>query len=109
MRFTRRVKQRHPGSQREAAPVRSAGHRRSKTPKAHEPGPVPEHPTLPPEPPRFLQMERQVVADFRPQMLGELSRRRVAEQVTLALAARGGHAPGMDLEASAFAGAALAA
>ena len=75
MRFTRRVKQRHPGSQREAAPVRSAGHRRSKTPKAHEPGPVPEHPTLPPEPPRFLQMERQVVADFRPQMLGELSRR----------------------------------
>lgn len=41
--------------------------------------------------------------------LGELSRRRVAEHVTLALAARGGHAPGMDLAASAFTGAALAA
>ena len=41
--------------------------------------------------------------------LGERSRRRVAEQVTLVLAARGGHAPGMDLKASAFAGAALAA
>ena len=41
--------------------------------------------------------------------LGELSRRRVAEQVTLALAARGGHVPGMNLAASAFAGAALAA
>jgi hypothetical protein len=41
--------------------------------------------------------------------LGGLSRRRVAEQVTLALAARGGHSPGADLGASAFAGAALAA
>ena len=41
--------------------------------------------------------------------LGELSRRRVAEQVTLALAARGGHVPGMNLAASAFAGASLAA
>lgn len=41
--------------------------------------------------------------------LGELSRQRVAEQVTLALAARGGHAPGMAPAASAFTGAALAA
>jgi hypothetical protein len=41
--------------------------------------------------------------------LAELSRRRVAEQVTLALAARAGHERGDDLGASAFAGAALAA
>ena len=41
--------------------------------------------------------------------LGELRRRRVAEQVTLVLVARGGYAPDMDLAASAFAGAALAA
>lgn len=41
--------------------------------------------------------------------LEELGRRGVAEHVTLALAARGGHTPGADLSASAFLGAALAA
>lgn len=41
--------------------------------------------------------------------LGALRRRDVAHHVTLALAARGGHAPGADLVASAFAGAAAAA
>jgi hypothetical protein len=41
--------------------------------------------------------------------LGELGRRAVAEHVTLALAARGGHTPGAAVGASAFAGAALAA
>jgi hypothetical protein len=41
--------------------------------------------------------------------LGELSRRRVAEHVTLALAARGGHRLGDDLAESAYRGAAIAA
>lgn len=41
--------------------------------------------------------------------LAELERRQIAHQVTLALAARGGHVPGADLVVSAFAGAALAA
>ena len=41
--------------------------------------------------------------------LGGLDRRRVAEQVALALAARAGHVFGADLEESAFAGAAIAA
>lgn len=41
--------------------------------------------------------------------LGELSRRRVAEHVTLALAARAGHHLGGELVASAFAGALIAA
>lgn len=41
--------------------------------------------------------------------LGELGRRRVAEHVVLALAARAGHALGADLAESAFHGAAIAA
>jgi hypothetical protein len=41
--------------------------------------------------------------------LGELSRRRAAEQVTLALAARAGRDLGVDLAEAAFAGAAIAA
>ena len=41
--------------------------------------------------------------------LGELARRRVAEQVVLALAGRGGRALGDDLTEAAFAGAAIAA
>lgn len=79
MRFNRRVKQQPSGSQRGAEPIRSAGRPRSKRPKAHEPGPMPVRPTLLPEPPRLMQMERQVVADLRPQMLGELRRRVEAE------------------------------
>ncbi len=63
---------------------------------------------------RWVTVERWIGAArrgelFAVQGLGELSRRRVAEQVTLALAARGGHRPGVELGASAFAGAALAA
>jgi hypothetical protein len=41
--------------------------------------------------------------------LDGLERRRVAEHVTLALAARAGHKFGADLSESAFAGAAIAA
>jgi hypothetical protein len=41
--------------------------------------------------------------------LAELSRRRVAEHVTLALAGRAGRALGDDLAEAAFAGAAIAA
>ena len=41
--------------------------------------------------------------------LGPLGRRRVAEQVSLALSARGGRTLGGDLEQSAFEGAAIAA
>lgn len=41
--------------------------------------------------------------------LGDLDRRRVAEQVTLALAARGGRALGADLADCAFVGATIAA
>ena len=41
--------------------------------------------------------------------LAGLGRREVARHVILALAARGGHAPGGDLAASAFAGASAAA
>lgn len=63
---------------------------------------------------RWVTLERWVEAArggrlFAVSGLGELSPRRVAEQVTLALAARGGHLPGGDLGASAFAGAAMAA
>ena len=62
---------------------------------------------------RWVTLERWVEAArggrlFAVSGLGELSPRRVAEQVTLALAARGGHLPGGDLGASAFAGAAMA-
>lgn len=46
---------------------------------------------------------------FRVGGLGGHERRRVAELVALALAARGGHAFGGDLVASAFAGAVIAA
>ncbi len=63
---------------------------------------------------RWVTVERWVDAARRDALfslsgLGELSRRRAAEHVTLALAARGGHRPGDELGASAFAGAALAA
>ncbi len=63
---------------------------------------------------RWMTLERWVEAVRRGELfavrgLGELSARLVAEHVTLALAARGGHRPGMDLGASAFVGAALAA
>jgi hypothetical protein len=57
---------------------------------------------------RWLDAARQG-ALFAVKGLEELSRRRVAEHVTLALAARGGYRPGAELGASAFAGAALAA
>lgn len=62
-------------SQVGAKPVGSKQRRRTKGPKAHDPGPAPERPTLAPEPPRFMQMEREIVAEFRPRMLAELSRR----------------------------------
>lgn len=63
---------------------------------------------------RWITLERWIDAARRGALLAVrgiegLSRRRVAEQVTLVLAARGGHAPGTELGASAFAGAALAA
>jgi hypothetical protein len=41
--------------------------------------------------------------------LGELGRRRIAEQVALVLAGRARHAPGADLARSAFEGASIAA
>jgi hypothetical protein len=56
---------------------------------------------------RWLETARRG-ALFAVRGLEELSRRRVAEQVTLVLASRGGHAPGVELGASAFVGAALA-
>ena len=46
---------------------------------------------------------------FAVSALGELARRRVAEQVVLALAGRAGRALGDDLAEAAFAGAAIAA
>ncbi len=63
---------------------------------------------------RWVTLERWVEAAragklFALHEMGERSARRVAEQVTLALAARGGHLPGAELGASAFAGAALRA
>jgi hypothetical protein len=63
---------------------------------------------------RWVTLGRWVEAARRGELfavsgLGELGARHVAEQVTLALAARGGHRPGMALGASAFAGAAMAA
>ena len=41
--------------------------------------------------------------------LGDLGRRRIAQQVALALAGRAGHTTGADLAESAFAGASIAA
>jgi len=63
---------------------------------------------------RWVTLERWIEAAQRGELfavrgLGELGARLVAEHVTLALAARGGHRPGMDLGASAFVGAAMAA
>jgi hypothetical protein len=63
---------------------------------------------------RWATLERWVEAARRGELfavsgLGELGARLVAEHVTLVLAARGGHRPGMELGASAFAGAAMAA
>lgn len=63
---------------------------------------------------RWITVERWIGAARRGELfavrgLGERSRRQVAEQVVLALAARGGHRPGAELGASAFAGAAVAA
>ena len=60
---------------------------------------------------RWVTLERWVEAAragelFPLHEVREPSARRVAEQVTLALAARGGHLPGAELGASAFAGAA---
>lgn len=63
---------------------------------------------------RWVTLARWVEAARRGELfavggLGGLRARLVAEHVTLALAARGGHRPGMELGASAFAGAAMAA
>src|SRR5262249_50889156 len=57
---------------------------------------------------RWLEAARRVEL-FGVSGLGGLGRRRVAEQVLLALAARGGRALGADLAESAFAGASIAA
>lgn len=63
---------------------------------------------------RWVTLERWIEAARRGELfgvggLGELGRRRVAEQVALALAARGGRTLGADLVESAFEGAAIAA
>lgn len=63
---------------------------------------------------RWITLERWVEAARQGQLfavagLGKLGPRDVAHQVTLALAARGGHIPGADLAESAFLGAAVAA
>lgn len=63
---------------------------------------------------RWVTLTRWIEASKRAQLfgvmgLGELGRRRVAEHVMLALAARAGHRLGADLGESAFAGAAIAA
>ena len=71
--FLLRVSQQDATSQIRTKPVGSKQGRRTKGPKAHEPGPAPERPTLATEPSRFMQMEREIVAEFRPKMLAELS------------------------------------
>ncbi len=81
--FLPRVSQQDARSQVRSKPVGSKQGRRTKGPKAHEPGPAPERPTLAPQPPRFMQMEREIVAEFRPKMLAELSRRVEAESEQL--------------------------
>jgi hypothetical protein len=63
---------------------------------------------------RWVTLTRWVEAARRGELfgvggLGSLERRRVAEHVVLALAARAGHRLGEDLAESAFAGAAIAA
>lgn len=63
---------------------------------------------------RWPTLTRWIEAARRAELFGvagltHLARRSVANQIVLALAARAGHTPGVDLAASAFAGAAMAA
>lgn len=64
---------------RESTSARRSGTRS----KALDPGPVPELPKLLEQPSRLMQMEREVVAEFRPKMLAALEQRVQGEAMQL--------------------------